>query len=168
MTKAFHSRLCNCQSYTHNFTPIPATRGTLAPEVYLLHAIHGAGRSMDRRRTYPWRSTPFMGALHPFRRRKDPHSGLSLHGISFAVRGVDFRFLKRALCMVALPRFRHTLIRVFRMNNDDIGAAAGSADHPPPHHIMVPINPFKSEARNAVQLLMLDANKDTSHEQVSL
>lgn len=70
--------------------------------------------------------------------------------------------------MVALLRFRHTLIRVSRMNNDDIGAAAGSANHPPLHHFMVPINPFKSEACNAFQLLMLDANKDINHEQVSL
>ena len=116
-----------------------------------------------------------MGALHPFRRGKGPRSGAfsvwnspSIHGVSFAVQGLGFRFPERALYMVTLhPYFRPTLVRVFRMNNDSIDAAAGSADNSPPHHTVVPIETFNSEARNLFHL-MLDANKDTTHEQVSL
>ena len=46
-----------------------------------------------------------------------------------------------------LPRSRHTLIRVFGMDDDDIDAAAGSVDNAPAYHVMViPINRFNSEA----------------------
>ena len=64
--------------------------------IFVLSRGHTKGK---RRRSYvarqPWirefhgsrdlsmgRSTPSMGALHPFHRRKGPHLGPSLHGIS--------------------------------------------------------------------------------------
>ena len=73
---------------------------------------------------------------------------------------------KRALYMVTLlPRFRHALIRVFRMNDDNIDASAGSADNPPTHCIVVPIDTINYEARNAFHF-MLDINKDSTQEQV--
>ena len=80
-----------------------------------------------------------------------------------------------ALYMVML-RFCHasgirTLIGVFRMNNDNVVVAAssvatGSANNPPSDRIVVPIDLFNSEARNAFQP-MLDVSKDITREQVS-
>ena len=56
----------------------------------VLHAIRRFRSSMDKSLD-PWKSNPFIDALHPFRGRKGPHLGPSLHGI--LLQSMDFRLM---------------------------------------------------------------------------